>query len=331
MNFKSSLFKEATLEEIRQIFSHSLGEDEIHETRMLKGGLFNTTYFVVYGQDKKKAVLRIGPVNRHLLMGFEENLMQAENYVCKVCHEQGIPCSNILACDTSKEIIDRDYMIAEYIPSVVMSEAGLTEDEKAPICRALGRYLKKLHEVTGESFGYVSRVVSGHPFSTWGDAFCYEADDILKRLEAAGGFTKEEAEAARDVFFSRKELLDEIKVPHLLHGDVWEPNVLLNEDRTEVAALIDEDRSSFGDIDFEFAGNWIQNPSLKESYGYEKMEEMSEDRKERIRLYRFYYVILEAYVWLAEYNDMDIFRERKQEALKTVKELAGNAGEEKKQ
>ena len=34
----------------------------------------NTTYLVEYGPSHQKAVLRLGPVNRHLIMGFEENL-----------------------------------------------------------------------------------------------------------------------------------------------------------------------------------------------------------------------------------------------------------------
>ncbi|MBS6194064.1 MAG: aminoglycoside phosphotransferase family protein [Clostridiales bacterium] len=324
MNYKSSLFKEISSEEIQKIFLHSLGEARIEEAHLLKGGLFNTTYLVSYGEEKKKAVLRLGPVNRHLLMEFEENLMQAEEYVCSVCRKQEIPCSTILACDTSRKIIDRDFMIVEYIPSVVMSEAKkqegkLSEEAEDYICRRTGEYLKKLHQVTGESFGYVSFVLKGQAFDSWGEALCYEADDILRRLEKTGGFTKDEAAAVRKVFYERKELLDEIKTPHLLHGDIWTTNILLNEDCTEIAALIDGDRASFGDIDFEFGGTWIQNPALKEAYGYEQTGPMTEKREERLWLYRLYYRILEAYVWMIEYNEMEFFRENKREALVAVK------------
>lgn len=318
MNLKSHLFKEISKEEIREIFFHCLEEKQIEEVRLLKGGLFNTTYFLMYGKEKKKAVLRLGPVNRHLLMGFEENLMRAEEYVCNVCHQQGVPSSKVLVCDTSKKIIDRDFMIVEYIPSVVMSEAKLSEETEYRICLKMGEYMKKLHEVTGDSFGHVSFVLSGYKFHSWGDAFFYEADDILQRLEKSGGLTKEEAESVRKIFKDRKELLDEIKVPHLLHGDLWKPNILLNEECDEIAAIIDGDRAFFGDIDLEFAGDWISNPGLKEGYGYEQTGPMTEKRKERIRLYQLYYMVLETYVWKDEYNDMEIFRKSKQRLLDVV-------------
>ena len=74
MNTKSNLFREVSAEAIRDIFVHALQEDIIWEAALLDGGLFNTPYLVEYGPSHQKAVLRLGPVNRHLIMGFEENL-----------------------------------------------------------------------------------------------------------------------------------------------------------------------------------------------------------------------------------------------------------------
>lgn len=179
MNKQSNLFQEISTEIIRDIFVNTLQEEIIWETALLDGGLFNTTYIVEYSSSHKKAVLRLGPVNRHLLMGFEENLMNAEVYTYSICQTIGIPCSKVLACDTSKKIIDRDFMIVEYIPSVVMSKAELIE----------------------------------------------------------------ETQTLRHQFYKSRELLDEIRTPHLLHTDLWEGNVLLDRDTLEIAAIIDSDRA----------------------------------------------------------------------------------------
>lgn len=83
MNVKSSLYRENDETEIREIFTYAFPGTEILGIRPLKGGLFNTTYGVDYGEDGRQAVLRLGPVNRHLLMGFEQNLMSAESWTYK--------------------------------------------------------------------------------------------------------------------------------------------------------------------------------------------------------------------------------------------------------
>lgn len=64
MNRQSNLFQEVSPKTIESFFSHALQERKIWNARLLDGGLFNTTYLVEYGVDHKKAVLRLGPINR---------------------------------------------------------------------------------------------------------------------------------------------------------------------------------------------------------------------------------------------------------------------------
>ena len=47
INHRSSLFQEASADEIREIFLKSLQESEIVDTKLMDGGMFNTTYFVL--------------------------------------------------------------------------------------------------------------------------------------------------------------------------------------------------------------------------------------------------------------------------------------------
>ena len=58
MNVQSSLFKEVAIDTIKKIFQNLLQEDQVWEAQLLDGGMFNTTYLVVYGSKHKKAVLR---------------------------------------------------------------------------------------------------------------------------------------------------------------------------------------------------------------------------------------------------------------------------------
>lgn len=318
MNFQSSLFQEVSIDTIRDIFEQALGEKKIWKAELLDGGMFNTTYFVEYG-DSRKAVLRLGPVNRPLIMGFEENLMEAEKYVYTCCKKIEIPCSNILACDTSKQIVDRDFMIVEYIPSVVMVKAELTEKKEKQPVSANGTISRKTASGKWKWFWFLSRICAGKSFEKWSDALIYEVEDIAGRLVRLEGLSAADAEKIRLKFEENRELLDKIKIPQLLHTDLWEGNVLLDEETMEIAAIIDSDRAVFGDIDFEFASPWMQNPSLCEGYGGAMQETLTPDRIKRRELYQMFFCLLEAYVGYGEYNNLELYEERKRELLELMK------------
>ena len=75
MNDKSLLFRAESDEKLRKAAQRYLGE-EMTAAQPLSGGLFNTTYRLE--TEKSKVILRLGPVNRHLLLPYERNLMASE-------------------------------------------------------------------------------------------------------------------------------------------------------------------------------------------------------------------------------------------------------------
>ena len=315
MNNQSSLFQEVPIEVISSVFQNTMHENAIWEANLMDGGMFNTTYLIEYGEEHKKAILRLGPVNRHLLMGFEDNLMNAEVYTYSVCHRIGIPCSHVLVCDTSKQLIDRDFMIAAYIPSLAMSRLAVPKEKKNELYAQLGKYLAKLHQVTGDRFGYVSRVCRGMGFEKWSDALCCEVDDITGRLIRNKGLTQDEADTIRSLYHSNRKLLDEITVPHLLHTDLWEGNVLLDADSFEILAIIDSDRSMYGDPLFEFSSPWMGNPLMLDAYHSESGSRALPGDEKRRCLYRMYYHLVDTYVGSGEYNNKEHYESNKSALL----------------
>lgn len=300
MSKENRLFQEISSQQLRLIFAKALGTTQILWARLLEGGLFNTTYHVAYGPSSEEAVLRLGPVNRHLLMGHEENLIHAEVHVCALCERHAIPSSQILAWDCSRRIVDRDYMIVQYIPSVPMNRAELSEEERNTLYQEMGIFLRRFHQIKGSSYGYISRILAGQGHSSWGGALLMEAEDILDRLEAHLGYS---GAAVRDAFRQSRALLDAAGPPCLLHTDMWEGNVLLDRDTHAILAVIDGDRAVYGDPDFEFASSWMENPSLLAGYGIAPGKDVSPDLKKRRTLYRLYYVLLEAYTPFEKYGD----------------------------
>ena len=316
MNRGSFLFREEPHDIIARIFSRSLGVEGGVSARLLDGGMFNTTYLVGCGSPERLFVLRLGPVERQRLLGFEGNLMRAEEYVCSVCRSLDLPCSRVLAVDCSRALVDRDYMIVDYIPSVPMCEAGLGRGEKERLYHELGRWLRRLHSVRGEGFGFVSRQLEGLSFPRWSEALNCEIADFTARLESAGGLTAAEGARVRGIYAQNAALFDEISEPRLLHTDIWEGNVLLDGGTHAILAVIDGDRAIFGDPDFEFASPWGQVPPLREGYGFEPVRDAHRER--RMRLYLAFYLALEAHVGLSEYNNHGLFRDRKRQLFEVL-------------
>ena len=316
MNRGSFLFREEPHDVIARIFSRSLGVEGGVSARLLDGGMFNTTYLVGCGSPERLFVLRLGPVERQRLLGFEGNLMRAEEYVCSVCRSLDLPCSRVLAVDCSRALVDRDYMIVDYIPSVPMCEAGLGRGEKERLYHELGRWLRRLHSVRGEGFGFVSRQLEGLSFPRWSEALNCEIADFTARLESAGGLTAAEGARVRGIYAQNAALFDEISEPQLLHTDIWEGKVLLDGGTHAILAVIDGDRAIFGDPDFEFASPWGQVPPLREGYGFEPVRDAHRER--RMRLYLAFYLALEAHVGLSEYNNHGLFRDRKRQLFEVL-------------
>ncbi len=210
-------------------------------------------------------------------------------------------------------------MIVSYIPSVPMCSAPLTREEKHALYLELGGFLRRLHAVEGTRFGFVSRLLDGVGFERWSGALYFEISDFTARLEAAGGLTAEEGERVRAAFAANAELFDEITAPRLLHTDMWEGNVLLGRETHSILAVIDGDRAVFGDPDFEFASPWGSVPPLREGYGFEPVTDAHRER--RMRLYLAFYLALEAHVGLSEYNNPDLFRDRRRQLFEVLDSL----------
>lgn len=316
-NPTSSIYKELDFVELEQIVKKHLLTNEF-DYKVLSGGMFNTTYLVTVLATGKKYVLRVGPVNRHLLLPFENNLMRAEEYFIKLCNDIEVPMSTVIACDTEHDIVDRDYMIVEFIESVPLLTVPLSVEEKAPIYRKVGEYASRIHSVTGNSFGRLSSIVDGKGFVKWSEYLQDEVAGFVKCLRTTDIFTEDKLQQIEQVYIKYADLLDEVTVPHLVHCDLWEGNILIdNENR--LVAIIDADRAVFGDIDFELASEWMINDSFVKGYG----TAVSADEKSVLRrkIYSLVYNLLDTYVCLAEYNNKQNSDNNKNSVLKLLEQL----------
>lgn len=310
MNTESSLFREITPEDMKRITSRHLNTQDIREARLMEGGLFNTTYQLVCGPHKKNVILRLGPVNRHLLLGFEEHLMEAEAHVYQLFESHDIPCPRILVTDTSRSLLDRDFMLTEYLDSTVMLKAGLSEEEKKSLHKEAGRLAAVMHSITSRQFGCIYDCMHDRGFTSWYAFLHHYVSDILERSVDHNAFTRQEADAILSLFSENRPLFDKITLPCLVHTDLWEGNLLLkkNRDSWSLAAIIDGDRAIWGDPDFELASGWMITDRFLEGYQIDKAAYLSPERTERRKYYNLVYDLIDTYVGKAEYNQAEQYK-----------------------
>ena len=316
MNEGSSLYQELSESELLTIMASVFPSEPVQSYHLLTGGLFNTTYRVV--TDQHDVVLRMGPVHRELLLPYEHNLMAAEALTDKLCLENGIPASNVLHLDTSKTIVDRDFMVVDRIDSVPLSDPSIPEECKAGLLLECGKLVRKLHTITGSKFGRLAKIVSGQGWDNWYDAMEAEFGDVFQKAEEYQVFDATLRNRVLHFLQDRKAALDAVTEPHLAHCDLWAGNILVQKagESYSLCAIIDGDRATFGDPLLDISTGWITTPDFLEGYG-----PIADDPSaaQRSQVYSLFFTLQDAYIWKIEYGREDIFEEnlhRLEEILK---------------
>ena len=318
----TELVKELTSEELDAVVREVLGTRLLSAQRMT-GGLFNTTYLAdteAYG----RTVLRLGPVNRHLLLPYENRLMEAEVEVYRLCAARGIPASEVLAADFSKTLVDRDIMFVKYLHARPMSEVELTPQDRASVLAALGKAMADYNGITGPRFGRIADVMDGGGFECWSGALSKELDEWESVCRPGGLFTEEEHRAIRSRFDALRPVLDGIRVPHLLHNDLWTGNVLVREKAAggwEFEAIIDADRAIWGDPEMEVF--WLGRDAQPFWDAYGRTPDQSPEAAIRRTVYRLFVSLWAAYIYGVEYDEVKTAAREADAARACLEELDG--------
>ena len=228
----------------QRAFGEAITSQPIH-LHEIPGGTFNTTYLVE--PDKyPKAILRIAPQadNTHWDDAF---LMRREHAIQPFFAPIASLMPKIILVDFTHQLMDRDYMFQSYVDGERWDhiQDQLTPEDEARLWGQFGEILKHIHSVQGSAFGYPS---PGLQFATWSEA-------VLHRLERiAGDFKQRNVNGAVlasiiETTQKRRSLLDEVKRPALLHGDLWLFNILIQRraDGFNIVGILDADRAWWGD------------------------------------------------------------------------------------
>ncbi|MEU4394535.1 aminoglycoside phosphotransferase family protein [Kribbella sp. NPDC023855] len=256
----------AALHELMREAGVELGpQTEITE---LTEGTFNTVYRI--GTD---LILKLSPDPTAPVMSYEQDLIHTEAMFYQAARGKA-PVPEVVHTGT-------DYLLMTALPGTTMR--GVTGPERAGLRRELGGIVATLHEVTGSGFGYPQKGL----VTTWGAAFLSMIDDVLGDADRFAVELPRPAEQLRRLVLDRVKLLDEVQTPRLIHFDLWDGNILVQDGR--ITGLIDGERAMWGDPVAEFVSLTLFESSVDPEFlaGYGSVE-----LSETISLYRLYLYLI---------------------------------------
>lgn len=210
----------------------------------LGGGFYNNTFKVNIGHDHP-VILRVAPEPARQSRADPE-LMRNEYasvpYLASLAHL--LPTN--LAVDFTHRVIGRDYLfqtLLDGVPAATVLDA-YPQPVRGAFYSDLGQITRRIHEVRGLRFG----PVAGPTHERWSDALFSWFDRAAADLTDSGLDAAVVSELVR-VADRNRAVLDEVEVPHLLHGDLWVGNTMLVEDLPEptISGVFDCDRTWWGD------------------------------------------------------------------------------------
>jgi aminoglycoside phosphotransferase (APT) family kinase protein len=319
---KTKLYKELTPAEIQKTVCDLFGSHtNVTEYRVISGGNFNTTYYVKTDQEKNGLVLRAAPPDKSFLFDFHKDMMSAEPMFYKYLEEKGIPTIRLLKYAPEKTVIEREYMISEFLPSIAMNDPSIQKSELDPVYKEAGSYIRKLHTITNDKFGWKRPGSDRGTFDTWPQFVLAYMEEVANKTEAYCLFETEHIQFLRELFSHKINLFDDVKTPNMIHKDLHEGNILLHRRNGPytVAAIIDLDWAIFGDRKWEFLSRCMINEPFLDGYG----ENVPQDAafNEMSLLYKLLHGFFSAYVVKVEYGFDEWYEGEKNGVLKLINEI----------
>ncbi|WP_405061095.1 aminoglycoside phosphotransferase family protein [Kribbella sp. NBC_01505] len=240
--------------------------DDLTAVTELADGTYNTVHRLELTSGD--LVLKVAPTGPGLT--YEQDLIQTEAAFYQAALGKA-PVPEVVHSGP-------DFLLMTALPGVTLHSVSA---DRAQYQRELGAIVSSLHEVTGtEGFGYPQRGLK----SSWSAAFLGMFDDLL--ADADRYDVALPAKVSRQLVTDRTALLDSVAVPRLIHFDLWDGNILVEDGR--VTGLIDGERAFWGDPVAEFA-SLAQfrdvDADLIAGYG-------ADVDRERLALYRVYLYLI---------------------------------------
>lgn len=240
-----SLTKSYLDKDVINNISNKVFNEDAKSFEELTGGWYNSAYDVETVSGKH-GILKIEPPTDVKIMGYEKDIMEVEVEVMKKVREKtNVPIPEIYCYDTSKDIIPQQYFIMEKLDGKPLNEIRQSLDEQIieSIESKLGKYNRCINGYSNDEFGLYA---SSQPkFCSWYKAFKSIVQLVLDDGEELKVDIGMPYEKIVDIIDSLKEVLNVVKEPKLVHWDLWDGNIFIDDEK--IVGLIDFERALWAD------------------------------------------------------------------------------------
>ncbi|MFF3877422.1 phosphotransferase family protein [Streptomyces sp. NPDC001978] len=216
---ESSAFQQPVSEiDIQEICARAFGPGVLATSAVeLGGGMYNTTYRITAAGLPEPVILRIAPAPDRQFAS-ERELMRNEYATVPYLSTVAAVVPRMLFADWSQEIIGRDWVVQSHLTGVPAPERLGAYDRALwrGFFAQLGEITSRVHSVRGAHFG----PIAGPGFPTWSAAVLASLHAIAADLSASG-LDAADVRKVADLAAEHGEVLDEIREPRLLTGDLW--------------------------------------------------------------------------------------------------------------
>lgn len=212
--------------------------------RKLSGGMVNSVYELEFDREPGRAVVKLhGPAHA----SFEREAGALE-YLRR---ETTCPVPGVLLQDSSATVMPYAFLLLEHVDGACLDHVELTPDERVDVDAQLASILADLHTGTGSTWG---RWQSGERFGSWSELLMSRLTQVRSQPTVGQRLPSNVLADVDRAIVRVPELLDDGGAPAIVHGDVWNGNVIVRRegDRWQIAALLDPDLQ-YADAEHELA------------------------------------------------------------------------------
>jgi aminoglycoside phosphotransferase (APT) family kinase protein len=225
-----------------------------------------------------------------------------------------------VAHDFDRRVIDRDWVIQEIMPGVVLRTVDeyLPTNQRDALWMEIGEFSKRLHETSSSSFG---PPVWGPAFDSWPDLLEWDVAGLLEDATRFG-YDPVPFERLAVLVASCRALLDEVTTPALIHSDLNRYHLFVEqrEEHWRLRGTIDLEFGRYADplsesliVGFEWDNAPVEmRDAFMKGYG---QEELSEREQVRVAMYAALALAWFAPLLAMQHEPLDDLMRRLGEAL----------------
>jgi len=237
-------------------------------------GWFNAVHRLELA-DGSRWILKIAPPPDVRVLRYEHDLVTTEVEALRLVRARtDLPVPEVRAFDASCTIVASPWFVMSHCAGRLLSEVrpSLDADAQAHVDAQLARHLAAMHAITAPAFGRPDAGATQD--ATWSRGFARLVDDLLADAVDADVELPIPPSGLAELIGGRAVALDEVTEPRLVHWDLWDTNVFVDEATLEVVGLIDFERVLWADplMEAQFAGVRQHSP-IVDAYGERLFDE----------------------------------------------------------